>query len=111
MRRRVLFALTFLLLSAATGRAYVDISPTLGYIIKDSTSIVVLEIDKVSLEKRGIIFKKIADLKAPLAKAAAGDVMRHHLERGSHPREPRIVLDWAQPGKLALAFVNGNSAV
>jgi HEAT repeat protein len=105
--KRVLLALSFFFFAAATGRAYVDISPTLGYIIKDSTSIVVLEIDKVSVEKRGIIFKKIADLKGP----SDGAVMRHHLERGSHPREPRIVLDWAQPGKLALAFITDKTAV
>ncbi len=101
------FALLLVLITAATGRAYVDISPTLGYIIKDSTSIVVLQVDKVSVEKRGVIFKKIADLKKPLP----DDVMRHHLEQGSHPREPRIVLDWAQPGKTAIAFINDKTAL
>ncbi len=104
--KRVL-ALLLLFLSAASGRAYVDISPTLGYIIKDSTSIAVIQIDKISVEKRGIIFKKIADLKEPLQ----GDVMRHHLEQGSHPREPKIVLDWAQPGKIAIAFISDKTAL
>jgi HEAT repeat protein len=101
------FAVACILFAAATGRAYVDISPTLGYIVKDSTHIVVLEIDKVSVEKRGIIFKKIGDLKKPFA----GDMMRNHVDRGSHPREPKIVLDWAQPGKRALAFINDKTAL
>src|SRR5262249_1147833 len=56
-------AVAFLILLVGPIRAYVDVSPTLGYIIKDSTSIAVIQIDKVSVEKRGIIFKKVADLK------------------------------------------------
>ncbi|MEI7684639.1 MAG: HEAT repeat domain-containing protein [Planctomycetota bacterium] len=101
------FAVSSTLALAGSTFAYVDVSPTLGFIIKDSTSIVVLQVDKVSVEKRGIIFKKIADLKAP----HNGDVVRHHLDHGSHPREPKIVLDWAQPGKTALAFINDKTAV
>ena len=42
---------------------YIDYSPTLGQLIKDSTHIVVIRVDKVSQEKRAILFQKVADLK------------------------------------------------
>lgn len=107
LRLTGVFAACLLLAFAGRARAYVDISPTLGFIIKDSSAIVVLQVDKVSHEKRGIVFKKIADLK----EATNGEPVRHHLDRGSHPREPRIVLDWATPGQTAIAFIHDKSAV
>ena len=43
--------------------AVIEVIPTLGQVINDATHIVVLEVEKVSLEKRVIIYKKLADLK------------------------------------------------
>lgn len=103
MRNLVLSALVLLVAATSTARAYIDASPTLGKGIADSPHIVVLQVDKVSREKQVITFNKIADLKG---KDAAG-VVKHKLTSGSHPRESRTILDWAEPGNLAVCFHNG----
>ena len=56
--KRLLACLFLLAVPAGAAHAYVDISPTLGYLIKDSETITVLEIDKLSIEKKVIVFKK-----------------------------------------------------
>jgi HEAT repeat protein len=87
--------------------AYIDVSPTLGYLIKDAKVISVLEVDKISQEKRAILFKKVEDLKGTLPDA----VVRHHIADGYHPREPRTIMDWAEPGKVAIAFTSDKSSI
>src|SRR5437763_391467 len=87
--------LLLLALPAGAAHAYVDISPTLGYLIKDATTITVLDIDKLSGEKKVIVCKKVFDLKG---ETPDGPV-RHQIAGGFHPREPHIVLDWAEVGQ------------
>jgi HEAT repeat protein len=99
--------LVALALIAAPVHGYVDVSPSLGWIIKDATAITVFQVDKVSLEKKAILYKKVADLKGFFPDAE----VRHHVAEGFHPREPKIVLDWAEPGKLAICFSSGKGAV
>lgn len=94
-------------IAVPTANAYVDISPSLGQIIKDAESICVFQVDKVSVEKRIVVYKKVADLRGRFPDG----VIRHHLAEGFHPREPRIVLDWAEPGEKAIAFINGRSCL
>lgn len=86
--------------------AYVDVSSTLGDVIKEANAITVLKVEKVSQAKRAIIFKKVADLKGK-----SPEDVRHELAEGFHPREPKIVLDWAEPGKIALCFTTGRASV
>src|SRR5262249_26094124 len=50
---------------------------------------------------------KVADLKGK----DADDVVKHQLTDGYHPREARTVLDWAEPGRLAVCFSTGGGAV
>jgi HEAT repeat protein len=108
--RRTLWVAIALCGLAGPARAYIDSSPTLGKIINESQHIVVLQVDKVSVEKRAIIYKKIADLKG----TSGADPTKHQVVDGSHPREPRAVLDWAvdaqESGLLAVCFQNGNAA-
>jgi HEAT repeat protein len=87
----------------ATARAHIDGSLTLGRIIADSDRIVVLQVDKVSREKQVIVFTKVADLKGK----GFPDLARHQLTDGSHPRQARTILDWAEPGKDAVCFQRG----
>src|SRR5262249_1110902 len=87
--------------------AYVDWAPTLGKLIKDSKNIVVVRVEKVSEEKRAIIFKKVADLKGK----HAGEEIKHQITDGLHPREPHTIMDWAEPGQLAILFHSGPDAV
>src|SRR3979490_2447288 len=93
LMRRFLGSLLVLLVLARPAQAYIAISPPLGWLVKDADSISVLEVEKLSIEKRVIIFKKIADLKGT---GPAGPI-RHHIADGYHPREPRPVMDWAEP--------------
>ena len=88
----------------ALSEAYMAAMPTLGKIIKDSSDIAVLEVDKVSREKQVIIFKKVADLKGK----GVPDVVKHKLTDGFHPRQSRTILDWAEPGAIAVCFQQAN---
>src|SRR4051812_39999215 len=90
LMRRFLGSLLVLLVLPRFAQGYIDISPTLGWLVKDSTSISVLEVEKLSVEKRVIIFKKIADLKG----TGPEGPIRHHIADGYPPREPRLVMDW-----------------
>lgn len=96
-----------LALFAGRALAYVDISPSLGRIVNESRYIVVVQVEKVSREKRGIIYTKVADVKGefPLA------TVRHQLTDGNPPRPPRHILDWARPGQRAVLFVTGRVAL
>src|SRR5262245_34138059 len=91
---------------AARAFAYVDASPTLGTVINDSDSITVLQVEKVSSEKRVVIYRKIADVKGTYP----AEQIKHAITDGAHPREPRRILDWASPGKIAICFHNGKVA-
>jgi HEAT repeat protein len=99
--------LLFVSLLACPAQAYVDWAPTLGKTIKDSTNIVVLKVDKVSEEKRAIIFTKVADLKGTFA----AERVNHQITDGLHPREPYTIMDWAEPGQTAIFFRNGPNFV
>src|SRR5262249_28331311 len=82
-------------------------SYSLGEIIKESTTITVLEVHKVSQEKRVIVYKKLTDLKGKDPDA----ILRHHIADGLHPREPRAIMEWAEPGKRAVCFTTGKTCV
>ena len=101
------FCLPILLLGAAApARAYVDAAPTLGSVIKEADSIVVLQVEKVSKDKRVIIYKKIATLKGD----DTAEQVKHAITDGLHPREPKLVMDWAEPGRVAVCFQSGTVA-
>jgi HEAT repeat protein len=78
----------------------------LGRVINQSTRIVVLQVERVSREKQVVVYKKVADLKG-----SSDDVVKHQLTDGYHPRESRTVLDWAEPGELAICFYTGSGSV
>jgi HEAT repeat protein len=79
---------------------------TLGYVIEHSPTIAVLEVEKVSLEKRAIVFKKVADLKG----RHPAERVKHQLKDGLQPHELKAILDWAEPGRIAVCFHDGKSA-
>src|SRR4051812_36510777 len=87
--------------------AYVDNALTLGAVIKQSTNITVVRVDKVNHDKRVIIFKKVADLKG---KEAAEEIKHQIATHGFHHRTARTILDWAQQahesGRVAILFRN-----
>src|SRR5687768_13537459 len=93
-------AVACLLAFAAHASAYFDASPTLGRLVREATNVVVLRVDKVSREKRAIVYTKVADLKG----THAGEQVKHQLTDGWQPGEARLVLDRAEPGRVAVFF-------
>lgn len=102
--KRVLGTILIVLGATAPSRAYIDATPTRGKLIADANQIVVLRVDRVSREKGVVIFQKVADIKG----ADGPEVVKHKLTDGSHPRQARTVLDWAEPGAVAVWFRRGN---
>ena len=87
--------------------AYVEIAYTLGRVIQESTSISVLRVEKVDKERNLILFRKVQDLKGTLA----GETAKHNIGRGGfHEREWKAIMDWAEPGKVAIFFNNGGAS-
>ena len=95
--------------------AYIDAPPTLGRLVRfDATNIVVMQVEKVSRDKQAIIYKKVADLKGKYP----ADRIKQHVSRriadapgpedNPRPRGGKSILDWAEPGKLAIFFHDGN---
>jgi HEAT repeat protein len=103
MAKRTFFLVLTLAWLAPPAQAYIDVSPTLGGLILDSTNIVVLRVEQVLPQKRVIIYRKVADL----MRSDPQELVRHQLTDGYHPREPATILEWAEPGRLAVAFHNG----
>jgi HEAT repeat protein len=108
--KRILLLLLVVFGAPTPSRAYLEVSPTvptLGRVVNQSTRIVVLQVDKVSREKQIIVYKKVADLKGK----DSDEVVKHKLTDGYHPREARTVLNWAEPGELAICFYTGEGSV
>src|SRR5262245_14292486 len=105
-------ALSMLALLGALGtpipaQAFVDFSPTLGKVISQSDHIVVLEVDKVNRERQVIVFKSVAELKGQ----GAPEVVKHQITDGFHVRQSRTVLDWAEPGEMAVCLQSGRQSL
>jgi HEAT repeat protein len=87
--------------------AFVDFSPTLGKVISQSNHIVVLEVDQVSREKKVIVFKRVAELKG----RGGPEVVKHKITDGFHARQSRTILDWAEPGEIAVCLQSGGQSL
>jgi HEAT repeat protein len=104
MKKGIPAALVFFLW-AAPAPAYIDHFGlyTLRFVIEQSPDIAVLRVEKVSREKGVILFSKQADLKG---KFPDGEC-KQQVTEGFRAREPRLILNWAEPGRTAVAFSNG----
>lgn len=105
--RYVLMGAIVLVCAVPGTQAYIEVPHTLGRCVQESTTIVVMEVEKVSQEKGLIIFKKLLDLKGKHPQQQ----IKHNIgKRGFHPREWQNVMAWAEPGKKAIFFHNGGSS-
>lgn len=107
MNRLSLITLLAVGSTATPATAYVDGAQTVGPVIGAATHIVVLRVDKVNPEKRIILYQKVADLKG----RHPTDQVKHQIRDGLHPHEPRTILAWARPGRIAVCFHDGKVAV
>ena len=105
MRRHPLGILGVVVLCFAATRAdaYVEVPYSLGRLVKESTNIILLQVEKVDSERNLIIYRKLADIKGVSTETA----FKHNIAKaGFHPREWQTVMGVVQPGKQALFFHN-----
>lgn len=86
---------------------YVEAPMSLGAVIAQSTNILTMRVEKVDKERNLIIFRKEKDLKGQ----HPTEVIKHNIGRGGfHPREWQFIMEWAEPGKLAVFCHNGGAS-
>jgi HEAT repeat protein len=96
--------------------AYIDSAPALGRIVQDAESILLLQVEGINLQHSAILYRVTGALKgkppappaAPAKGALPAGTMKHRIVPGFPPREPRLILDWAEPGARAIGFRGGN---
>ena len=87
--------------------AYVEAPHSLGRIVNESTNIVVMRLEKVDKERNLLIYSKVQDLKGTHPQTT----IKHNIGKaGFHPREWQNVMNWAEPGKIAIFFHNGGAS-
>jgi HEAT repeat protein len=98
-------ALFFLAGWAQSVHAYVDRAASLAQLIRESDSIVVVEVSKFNRENGGVILNKIQELKGKTSNTQ----FKHQLSLGGVT--PRYVLEWAEPGQKAVLFIAPQSVM
>ncbi len=107
MRHLVWATLFTLVLAVRPVLGYVEAPHTLGFVVKDSTNIVLMQVARVNKEKGLILYRKVEDLKGKHPQ----DEIKHNIgKRGFHPREWQNVMNWAEEGKLAVFCHNGQAS-
>lgn len=106
-RRSVPCALAMLLVLSNAARAYVEVPYSLGRVVQEASTIVLVEVARVNTEKNLVLFKKVRDLKGSFP----GEDLRHNIgRRGFHEREWKNVMAWATPGKKAVFLHQGDAS-
>ena len=108
MRCRTVLALMAFCVVVPKAPAYIEAPYSLGQVCHESTNIVLVEVTKVNKDKKLIIYKKVQDLKG---KHPQNEIKHNIGQRGHHEREWRNVMAWAEVGKKAVFFHNGNASV
>ena len=114
MKRRSVWLLLALLAAGAVGGflapfgwAYVEAPMSLGAVVQQSTTVVLMRVERVDREKNLIIYRKVRDIKGK----HPTDVIKHNIGRGGlRPDEWKPAVEWAEPGKLAVFFHNGGAS-
>jgi HEAT repeat protein len=96
-----------LVLSAIPAKAYVDMAPTLGTILREATAVALIEVDRFSIERGALLLKKVRDLKGEVGASP----VKHQVLRGDETRVEETIRDWAEPGRRGVLFVSGKSAL
>jgi HEAT repeat protein len=100
MRRNACLAVLLLALYTSKGQCYVDSCPTLGHMCYAATDILILKVKKVSRENRAILYEPVTALKGRRPEG----LVRHSLRQGNDQRAADALLDWAEPGKIAVCL-------
>src|SRR5205085_2515157 len=93
-------AVVLLLAVASESRAYIEAPMTIGDVITQSNMITVLRVQKVDKAKNLIVYEKVEDIRGKFPTPLGRHVCTGQLREG----ETKAVLDWAEPGKIAVFF-------
>jgi hypothetical protein len=88
-------------------RGYIEAPHTLGQCVRESTNIVLMQVERVNKEKGLVIYKKLQDIKG---KHPTVEIKHNIGTRGFHPRESQNIMKWAEPGKKAVFFYNSGGS-
>jgi len=103
---RALLTLGLLAFVANPARAYVEAPMTLGAVIAQSTVICTMTVTKVDKAQGIIIYQKLQDIKGKHNQ----ETIKHMLKQELRAGEIKALMDWAEPGKVALFFHNGGAS-
>ncbi|WP_020470684.1 FG-GAP repeat domain-containing protein [Zavarzinella formosa] len=100
-QRSLLAAALLLATTAAPVRAYIEAPMTLADVINQSQMITILRVTRVEKAKSLIVYEKVEDVKGKMTTPTVRHVITGQLKEG----ETKTVLDWAEPGKIAIFFM------
>jgi FG-GAP-like repeat len=83
--------------------AYVEAPMTLGSVIAQSTNVCVVQVTKVDKAQNLIIYQKVMDIKGKHNQ----EVIKHSIKQELKQGEIKEIMNWAEPGKMAVFFHNG----
>ena len=81
-------------------RAWPVVPVTLGRLIQQSSRILLLEVESTDRDQHLVVYRIVTCLKG----TDAGGRIVDRLSENESPAEARAILDWAEPGKSAVAF-------
>ena len=99
MNRR-LIALAIIAVAASPSWAYIEAPMTLADVINQSAQITILRVTRMDKSKSLVVYERVEDIKGKFTTASARHVCAGQLREG----ETKAVLDWAEPGKIAIFF-------
>jgi len=82
-------------------RAYVDLAPTMGRMVREARTIALVEVDQFRRDSGALILKKVRDLKGETAE----EPIKHRVIGTEANVVPRPILEWAEPGRRGVLFV------
>ncbi len=97
---RCLLIMLIVFAFAAPSRAYIEAPMTLADVINQSNMITILRVKSVDKAKKMIVYEKVEDIRGKFPTAQGRHVISGQLREG----EIKTVLDWAEPGKIAIFF-------
>lgn len=85
--------------------AHVEKAYTLAEVIQQSDTITLMRVTRVDKPNKLVVFEKVEDLKGKFPTQTA----RHLITGELHEKGIKVVLDWAEVGKLGMFFAQGTA--
>ncbi len=85
--------------------AHVEKAYTLAEVVKESDMITLMRVTRVDKANKLVVFEKVEDIKGKFPTQTA----RHLIAGELHEKGIKVVLDWAEVGKLGMFFAQGTA--